>query len=442
MQLNTQSKLFCGCKNATSEEPNIFCCPVCTGMPGSKPVLNKEVIVKALKFALAIGSKINKTMFFSRKTYFYPDLPNNYQITQYELPIAEMGKFEGIRITRVHIEEDPGKLFHKQNFVLVDYNRSGTPLIEVVTEPDLKSPQEARLFLQKLVVALEYLGIYSRTSESILKCDANISLDGGLRVEIKNISGAKEVERALSYEAERQKEEKVMQQETRKWDAAQGITLAMRTKEMEDDYGYIAEPNLPIIKISDVEIRGVKKHIPEMPREKAQRFVKNFKISTEEAEVLVSDLRLALVFEKVAGKVDPVLVARWLRRDLVKVLSEKKMTLKDSKVTEEHLSQLLELFGNKKINDKTAKILLEKLVEEPFDVKKYVKEHKLEAVSDTRELEVLVKKVMEEHLDSVKDYLGGNEKALNFLMGKVMRETKGRASPDITKQLIKKLSKK
>src|SRR3989338_7191789 len=236
--LTCNSKIFCSCPTSGSENPNTIICPTCLGLPGAKPVLNKEALHQAVKVALAINCSIPKETFFSRKSYFFPDLPKSYQISQYEIPIGINGKLENIRIKRVHLEEDPGALIHKGSITLIDYNRSGIPLIEIVTEPDFKSPNEVRLFLRKLITILEYLNIYTRKSEATMKADANISTSGE-KVEIKNITGLKEIERALEYEAIRQEKEPANQQETRGWNSEKGITFLQRTKEEESDYGYI-----------------------------------------------------------------------------------------------------------------------------------------------------------------------------------------------------------
>ena len=273
-------------------------------MPGSKPVLNLEALKQGIKVALALNCKISPETFFSRKSYFYPDMTKNYQITQYEEPFATNGKLENIKLKRIHLEEDPGALIHKRSYTLIDYNRSGIPLIEIVTEPDFKSPNEVRLFLRKLTTILEYLGVYTRKSEATMKADANIS-SGGEKVEIKNITGLKEIERALSYETKRQREETIKIQETRGWDANKGKTYLMRTKESEEDYGYLHDPDLVKIEISKDLIKQLKESIPELSDERIKRFKKQYKLKQEDAEVLTSEIKLAEIFEEVAKKVDP-----------------------------------------------------------------------------------------------------------------------------------------
>ncbi len=324
IQLNTKTKIFCSCPTIGSEEPNIRTCPTCLGLPGSKPTFNKEALNQALRVALALNCKINKKSYFSRKSYFYPDLPKNYQITQYETPIAIEGKLEGIKIRRIHLEEDPGKLIHHNSYALVDYNRSGIPLIEVVTEPDFKTPNEVRQFMRKLMSILEYLKVYNRKSELSIRTDANISINNGERVEIKNITGIKPVEDALEYEIKRQEKEKKVIRETRGFDADKNITYSLRSKENEDDYGYIYDPDLPEILLSDKDIKEIKENLPELASEMAIRIIKQYKIDKEDAEVITQELKLAELFEEVAKEISPVLAAKWLRRDLPRVLNYNK----------------------------------------------------------------------------------------------------------------------
>ena len=438
VQLNCKTKIFCSCENKTSEKPNIYTCETCLGMPGSKPALNKEALNQAVKVALVLGCKINNKTFFSRKTYFYPDLPKNFQITQYEIPVAEKGRLDEIRIRRIHLEEDPGKLIHKDDYVLIDYNRSGIPLIEIVTEPDFKSPEEARAFLNKLVLILKYLKIYSKADDLVIKTDANISLNNGPKVEIKNINSVKDVERALEYEVERQKEGKVIQ-ETRGWDDAKGVTVRQRVKETEDDYGYIFDADLPYLELDDKYINGVKKYLPELAEEKISRFIKKYKISPDDAKIIASIPYLAELFEKACKDVKPEIAAKWLRRDLRRNLDE--AGFETTEVNEKELIILLRHIQNKEITDHTARDLLERLVKENIKVEDYIKKHGLVIVSDESSLTSLCKKVIKENTKATEDYKSGKEDALHFLFGKVMRETKGQASPDVVRKLLKELLK-
>jgi len=437
-QLNTKSKIFCGCSINGDDIPNSRTCPTCLGHAGSKPVLNKEALRQAVKVALALGCTINTKTFFSRKIYFYPDLTKNFQITQYEIPIANNGELNKIRIRRLHLEEDPGRLVHKENYCLVDYNRSGIPLIEVVTEPDFTSPAEVREFLKKLITTLEYLEVYSRTSEATLRADANISIDGGERVEVKNITGLKDIERALQYEIERGKKEKFVR-ETRGWDSEIGRTYTLRKKEVEEEYGYIFEPDLPKFELDKSFIEAIKKEIPELAHEKIKKYVEKYKLEQADAEAITGEFLLASMFENVAKEVDPVLAARWLRRELIRVVNYNKIDLHDIKVTDKHLIELLKLVETKKITQQTAQRLIEKLVEKPFDVKAYVEKEKLVAVSNEGELDKFCKEVIKENPQAVADYRKGESKALFFLSGKVMQKTKGTASPQVVNRLLERL---
>ena len=439
VQLNTKSKLFCSCPNYGKDEPNSRTCYVCLGMPGSKPVLNKEALKKAIKVALALNCKINKETFFSRKSYFYPDLVKNFQITQYEVPIGIEGNFEGIRIRRLHLEEDPGALIHKGNICLIDYNRSGIPLIEIVTEPDFKSPNEVRIFLRKLITMLAYLDVYYRKDESTLKADANISL-GGERVEIKNINGLKEIERALDYEMIRQEKEIPQAKETRRWDSEKGKTFLMRTKESEEDYGYIFEPDLPIIEISEEELTSLKKEIPELNVDKTKRYLKNYNLDKETAEVLSNDIKLGALYDfSISNGINPQMAAKWLRRDLLGFLSYDKKELKDVSINDKHLVEILKLVQNKTITDKVGKELLLKLIKKDYDVIKYVEENKLGIVADEKHLEKSCEEAINENKDSIEKIKSGDYKVLNFLIGEVMRKTKGVGKPEVIVKILKQL---
>jgi len=360
VQLNSKSKIFCGCRNpvnlAEEPEPNTLLCETCLGLPGSKPRANKAIVEMAIKVAVALDCAIAKETFFSRKTYFYPDMNKNFQITQYEVPIAEGGHVissgKKIRIRRVHMEEDPSKIVHVGGiggrYTLLDYNRSGTPLIEIVTEPDFTSPTEARLFLQKLASILEYLGVYDSSSKAVLKSDANISLSGGERIEVKNITGTKEIEQALNYEITRQKSVlnrggKIIQA-TRMWNPDAGVTKEMRTKETEEDYGYIMEPDLTKIDSLDGLAIRLKKSLPELPDQKQKRFVKQFKISDKMAESLVSDKDIAELFEFVVKKSDPKVAGTWIGVYLLKTLNWNGIRFRDSKLKKEWIADLIVMF--------------------------------------------------------------------------------------------------
>ena len=453
-ELDTKTKLFCPCSTHGSEEPNTRTCPTCLGYPGSKPVLNKKAVEFALKLCLALNCEISPELIFSRKSYFYPDMSKNYQISQYEIPLGKSGELKlrdgkEIGITRVHIEEDPASLIHptglkESQYVLVDYNRSGNPLVEIVTEPDLASPDEARDFMKQLITVLNYLEIFD-INDGIIKADANVSIkkSGYTRVEIKNVTGFKEIERALVYEVNRQKEEiknhKKIEQETRAWDSEKGNTFSLRKKETEEDYGYIIDTDLTVVEITNKWIKEIKKEMPELAQDKVRKFVEKHKIKKEDAEILAAEKELAEMFEKVAEEINPILAAKWIRRELIRVLNYNKKELREVEIDEKHMIDLLKLVESKKITDNVASKILEKLIEKPFDVKGYVKKEGLEAVSDVEELEKYCKEAIDENPQAVEDYKKGEARVLNFLIGKVIAKTKGKANPNVVKNLILEL---
>ncbi|MBI4148914.1 Asp-tRNA(Asn)/Glu-tRNA(Gln) amidotransferase subunit GatB [Candidatus Woesearchaeota archaeon] len=450
----SRTKLFCSCPNTPSSIPNSQTCPTCLGMPGSKPVLNKLCVEQALQLCLALDCTIAKQLVFSRKSYFYPDLAKNYQITQYELPLGQKGKLtlgsgKEIGIIRVHLEEDPAALIHpgsihSSSYVLIDYNRSGTPLLEIVTEPAMTSPEEAREFMNALITVLQYLEIFD-VDTCIIKADANISIreSGYVRAEVKNITGFKEIERALFYEVDRQKHDVAeggqIIAETRGWDAEKGITYTLRTKESEEDYGYIIDPDLVPVEISPQWAARLKAALPELAQDKVRRFIKEHKISPADAGVLAQEKLLAELFEKVAAKISPQLAARWLRRELVRVLNYHKKTMKELRMDESHIIDLLSLVEKKKITEATAQRIMEQLMEKPFDVAAHVKRENLELVADAGQLDALCREAIRENQKAVDDYKNGEEKALHFLMGIVMKKSKGRASPREVVKILKTL---
>lgn len=450
-ELATESKIFCGCPTHGDDDPNTRTCEVCLGLPGSKPVLNEKVLEYGIRLCLAAGSKISPELVFSRKSYFYPDLSKNYQITQYELPLGTGGEIEieggkKVGLIRIHLEEDPAALVHPggmtgSSYVLVDYNRSGDPLVEVVTKPELASPEEARDFMKKLITILNYLGIFD-VNRCVIKADANVSIkeSGYVRAEVKNITGFKEIERALAYEVERQKREaSELKPETRGWDSEKGMTFPLREKEAEEDYGYIIDPDLVPTEISKEMLDRIRQSMPELAHEKVKKFVSVHKISKEDAVVISQEKQLAELFEKVAEKIDPVLAARWLRRELLRVLNYNKKQLHQLKFDEKILIELLSMVENKDITETTAQQILEKLVEEPFSPKEYVEKEGLRAVSEEGELQSICEGVIKENPKAVEDVKAGVDKSLNFLVGQVMRKTRGTASPKEVNDILKKL---
>ncbi|MBI2656364.1 Asp-tRNA(Asn)/Glu-tRNA(Gln) amidotransferase subunit GatB [Candidatus Woesearchaeota archaeon] len=450
-EIDTKTKLFCSCPTKGSEEPNTRTCPTCLGQPGSKPVLNNKAVEFALKLCLALNCKISPELIFSRKSYFYPDMAKNYQISQYEIPLGKSGNLrlrngKEIGIIRVHMEEDPASLIHpagmkESAYVLVDYNRSGNPLVEIVTEPDLASPDEARDFMKQLITVLNYLEIFD-INEGIIKADANVSIKENeyTRIEIKNITGFKEIERALNYEVNRQKEEakrgKNIEQETRAWDSDKGVTFSLRKKETEEDYGYIIDTDLTVVEITGKWLNQIKKEMPELAQDKVKKFIQKHKIKKEDAEILAAEKELAEMFEKVAEEINPLLAAKWLRRELVRVLNYNKKELHEVEIDEKHMIDLLKLVESRKITDNVASKIMEKLIEKPFDIKDYVKKENLEAVSDISELEKYCKEAIKENPKAVADYKKGEKKALNFVVGKVMQKTRGKATPKEVNEII------
>jgi aspartyl-tRNA(Asn)/glutamyl-tRNA(Gln) amidotransferase subunit B len=463
LEIHTQltslkTKLFCSCSSDyRGKDPNTLVCPVCFGIPGALPVLNRKVVEFAVMAALALNCKISKRMFFFRKNYYYPDMPKNFQISQYDraggVPLAVDGslhidvkrKRKKIRISRVHLEEDPGRLVHlgsidQSPYTLVDYNRAGIALLEVVTDPDLNSPKEARILLQKLRSILEHLEIFDGGLEGAMRCDANISLAGGTRVEVKNISSFKEVERALSFEIMRQKDllEKglAVKRETRHWDEMRRITLTLRTKEEEHDYRYFPEPDLVPITITKDLIEKIKDQMPELPEARMQRFITTYNIPSYNAEVLVSDKAMADFFERSTKLYNkPKEICNWMTGDLLRYLYENNLELLESKITPEHLVEMIQLIDDEVISGKIGKKVLPEIILTGRHPMQIIKEKGLVKITSRENLENIVDKVFAENPNAVKDALV-DEKAVHFLVGQLMKETKGKADPQLANQII------
>jgi len=442
VQLNKlNSKMFCGCSTKYHEaEPNTHVCPVCLGLPGALPVINEKAVESAMKVGLALNCEIVPQTQFHRKNYYYPDLPKGFQITQYDYPIASGGKvvIEGedgehvIRITRAHMEEDPGRLVHigaidKSKGTLIDYNRSGMALLEVVTEPDLRSPKEARRFLDKLRNILEYLDVFDSTLEGAMRVDANISLAGGSRAEVKNISSHKGAERALLYEIMRQKNllrrGGTVVMETRHFDEARGVTISLRTKEEEHDYRYFPEPDLVPMRVAD-RAPGILKTLPELPDARRDRFVLQYGITEMHAKALTSEIKVADFYENVAAKVEPKVAATWVADVLKGELNYRDLTVGSFKV--DTMVEIIGMVTQNKITEKSAVDVIRTILDcggTPLDI---VNEKGLLRVEDdvvTR----AVSEVIGENVPAVEDYLAGKEQSLNFLVGQVMKKTRGRA---------------
>ena len=453
VQLDTETKLFCGCPNREAEEPNTHVCETCLGHPGSKPRLNEEVVNQAVKASEALNCNVNDDVFFSRKTYFYPDMSKNYQITQYEIPVGESGEKEikvedekkEIGITRIHIEEDPAKMKHvggdisDSDYSKVDYNRAGTPLIEIVTDPDFRSPKEARAYLQQLAQMMQYLGLYKPESNFAIKTDANISIDGGERVEVKNITGTRDIEKALSYEISRQKQLKKrgreVTQQTRSFNQGTGATEEMREKETEEDYGYIFDPDLTRQELDEELQEEIRKSLPELPQEKFERFKEEYNLKDKLVESLITEASLAEDFEELAEKFDADLVASWMTGDLKKVLNYNELTYSESGLEKDSVEYILGLIDEDKISDRNAEMLLREVVGESRDPEEVVEEEDL-LKAEEDEIGEFVEASIEENPDAVEDFEDGEEEAVNFLVGQVMQKSGGKADPKTAREKI------
>ncbi|NYT00582.1 MAG: Asp-tRNA(Asn)/Glu-tRNA(Gln) amidotransferase subunit GatB [Methanocellales archaeon] len=453
IQLNKlRSKLFCSCSTKYHDsEPDTHTCPVCLGLPGTLPVINRKAVDSAIKVALALNCEIEEWTMFYRKNYYYPDLVKGFQISQYDYPIAIDGKINieiedverEIRIKRVHMEEDPGRLIHvgtidRSRYSLIDYNRSGMALLEVVTEPDLRTPKEARIFLNKLKNILEYLDVFDSSLEGSLRSDANISLAGGARAEIKNISSYKGVEKALLFEIVRQNNlvrrgVKVVQ-ETRHFDEARGVTISLRTKEGEEDYRYFPEQDLVPFTILD-RVDDIKKTLPELPDAKRKRFVLKYGISDNHAKVLISELGLANFFEIVATELDAKLSATWIADVLKGELNYRDLDI--SAFSPDHIIQILQMLEKDKITENGAVQIIRTIMDEGGKPSEIVDRKGLLKI-ETDASENIVLLVLEENPAAVQDYLGGKEESLHYLMGQVMKKTRGRADPNTVSELLKK----
>ena len=438
-QLKTQEKIFCGCPtNYRDMEANENICPICTGQPGSKPMaLNKKALENVIKIALALQCELKRDIFIQRKHYFYPDLPSGYQRTS--KPIGINGRLGNVRIREVHIEEDPGRYELRKG--TVDYNRSGIPLIEIVTEPDIKTPEEARMFLEELNAILGYLDA-GRDEPGSSRIDANLSIEGGTRVEVKNINSFKGVYTALMYEQVRQqnmlRRGAEVVRETRHFDEASGTTVGLRKKETEEDYRYFPDPDIPPVLITSELIEEVRKRIPELPRQKSDRFVSEYEIKADDAWILVSEIELANLFEFMSKsfKGREQAVASWIRGPLKKQLNYRNMTFKSSGLNKNDVVGLFGEFSTGSITDDG----MEKALIEMLDKKASYVEVRLTLnlgkIQDSHELEEIVDEIIAKNPKPVEDYKNGNEKSLNFLVGQVVKETEGRADSKSVKEII------
>jgi len=460
-QLLTNSKIFCSCSTKFGAPPNTHVCPICMGMPGVLPVLNKKVLEYALKMALATHCKIAPYSVFARKNYFYPDLPKGYQISQYEFPLAEDGYIEievdgkkkRIGITRIHMEEDAGKLIHDPYRPLsyVDFNRTGVPLIEIVSKPDIRTPEEAVAYLKMLRSILRYLEICDgNMEEGSLRCDANISLrplgssEFGVKTELKNMNSFRHVERALSYEIERQKS--ILEsggrivQETRLWDEAKGITRSMRGKEEAHDYRYFPDPDLVPIVIDKDWIEEIKRGLPELPSEKKRRFISQYNLPPYDAEVLTSSKPLSEYFEETLKEYNrPKVVSNWIMSELLRQLNKDKKEVTECLIRPKDLAGLLKMIEDGTISGKIAKSVFEEMYMTGKTAKEIVKEKGLVQITDETALRGMAKRILDKYPNQVKEYKGGKKKLLGFFIGQIMKETKGKANPQLVNKIFKEL---
>ncbi len=458
-ELKTNTKIYCGCKNEFGGEPNTHTCPICSGMPGTLPVLNKRVVDYAIKAGLAMNCSITKYGKQDRKNYFYPDLPKAYQISQFDLPLCQHGYIdilvEGqtrrIGITRIHIEEDAGKLVHDDygNTSMADYNRCGVPLIEIVTEPDLRSPEEARVFLETLKSILEYTEVSDcKMQEGSLRCDVNLSLrpegqeEYGTRCEMKNINSFRAAVRSMEYEQKRQAEVLddggVIDQETRRWDDVKGISTVMRTKEDAQDYRYFPEPDLLPIIVSDEWIEEIRKTIPELPEQRRSRYVEEYGLPEYDAFILTSSKKTADFFDQtVTLGAAPKTVSNWLMGDIAKLVNDHELEAGDIPFTPAHLAALIALIEKGAISNSAAKKVLNEMFNNPEEPEKIVDRLGLSQVSDEGAIMQMIQDVMAQNAQSVADYKAGKDKAMGYLVGQVMRVSRGKANPQVINKLLK-----
>lgn len=461
VELATKTKIFCGCSTAFGGAPNTHTCPVCTGMPGSLPVLNKQVVNYAIAVGLATNCDITRKCKFDRKNYFYPDNPQNYQISQLYYPICRNGHVDinvngnhkSVGIHEIHMEEDAGKLIHDDwlDASLVDYNRSGVPLIEIVSEPDMRSSEEVIAYLEKLRTTIQYLGASDcKLQEGSMRADVNLSVrevgakEFGTRTEMKNINSFKAIAHAIAGETARQIERledgKKVIQETRRWDDNKGASFPMRSKEDAKDYRYFPEPDLPPIVISQEWIDKIKAQEPEFKEERQERYQKEFGLPAYDANILTDSRKIAETFEKAAAICgNPKKVANWLMDDTMRLLKDNAMDPEDIRFSPEHLAALVRLTDSNTINSSVAAEIFEKIFTDDIDPEKYVEEHGLKQVNDEGALEETIRSVVAANPQSVADYKAGKKKAIGFLVGQTMKAMKGKANPGLVNQILTRI---
>ncbi len=456
VQLKTRTKMFCGCPTGAGAPPNSQVCPVCLGYPGVMPVINGEAVRLTVLTGLMLGCEIGRASKFDRKNYFYPDMPKNYQISQYDKPLCLGGAVEvdcggalkTVHLTRIHLEEDVGKCIHQARHSGLDFNRAGVPLMEIVTEPDMETPDEAFAFLLTLKQMLLYLGVSDcNLEQGNLRCDINCSVrpEGqealGTKVEIKNLNTFKGVHQALRYELDRQVEVVSgggrLVQETRRWDSDTGVTESMRTKEQAHDYRYFPEPDLMPVVLTEAQVEAWRATLPELPRQKRERFMAEYGIPEYDARVLAAQKDVADYFDEAArGSASPKLVSNWVMTEMLRRLAEREMDIRDVKVTPSALRELAALAERQAINSNTAKEVFAILFESGGDPAAIVRERGWGQVSDEDSIAALVDRVLAENAKSAEDYRKGKEAALKFLIGQVMRLSKGKANPQIVNEKL------
>ena len=463
-ELSTKTKIFCSCSTEFGGEPNSHCCPICMAMPGTLPVLNKKVVEYAIKAGLATNCRIARFSKNDRKNYFYPDLPKAYQISQYDMPLCTKGYVEietengpkKIGLTRIHIEEDAGKLNHDEygRGSLVDLNRAGVPLIEIVSEPDLRSAEEVDSYLKKLKSILEYIEVSDcKMQEGSFRADVNVSARKkgeeklGTRTEMKNMNSFRSITRAIEYETSRQieilEQGGKIEQETLRWDEISGKTFSMRDKEDAQDYRYFPEPDLAIINVSDEMIDSIKKTLPEMPEVRYKKYIEEYKLPEYDSKILTSSKYLSDLFEK-ATKIcnNPKSVSNWIMTEVTRILNEEEKEPSQIPFTAEQLGKLILLIDKGTVSSKIAKKVLEELFKNPQDPENIIKEKGLTQISDEGAIKEVVQKILEANPQSIADFKAGKNKALAFLVGQAMKETKGKANPQmLNKMFLDELNK-
>ncbi len=457
IQILTKSKMFCSCSTNYGASPNSNICEVCLGYPGTLPAINKEAIKMGIMLALSLNCKINNVSSFYRKNYFYPDLPKGYQITQFDLPLSENGllSIEGkdIRIRRIHLEEDSAKLIHKEDAILIDFNRCGIPLIELVTEPDIASPEEAGEFLEKLKEIVDFLGISSgKMEEGALRCDVNVSLKNekgefGTKVEIKNLNSFKSVVKAIKFEMDRQnklleKGESILS-ETRAFNEENETTILMRSKETLNDYRYFPEPDLLLLSVKDNEIENIRSTLPELPHNAYMRLIEKFGLSNEEAKLLTSSKDILNFFDECSKLFsDYKAIVNWISSDVLKNLNKMKKSLKDVQLNPENFTKMLTLIKEGKISGKIGKTILEEIMITGKDPDDIIKENGLIQLSDSDALESIIVEIITNNPKEVSMYRSGKKNLFGFFMGEAMKKTNGKANPVLLREImLEKLEK-